>query len=103
MSIRAILCILTALAIALLAPLPLPIERMIPSTPGIAQRSVSFVWRPAGLLGLVGDNPWVYAISTGTTGERRVIAKVWADTPCAGAIRLSKQLSLTPPQCSDAL
>jgi len=89
-------------AVVLLATLcPLPIRSEI-ATISAGDKTVSFYWKPAGVLGwLSADNPWVYAtVSSGESGST-LTERVWADTPCDGVARLSKRLDLSAPSCVD--
>jgi len=85
---------------ATIYPGPLPIKRQIKTAANSS--NIVFYWRPSGLSGLFGDNPWVYAVDSLPSGKSEVIAKVWADTPCDGVEKLSKQLSLSNIQCGEA-
>ena len=74
---------------------PLPVAFDIVTRPEAA--GVRYYWRPAGLGGVFGSNPWVYAAGR----DGKVVASIWADTPCDGVERLSKTLSLPAPKCVD--
>jgi len=101
MKLKAIVITLVVILIAgTIYPGPLPIKRQISTVSNSS--NTTFYWRPSGLFGLFGDNPWVYAVASSPNGRTEVIAKVWADTPCDGVERLSKQLALSNIQCGDA-
>ena len=95
-----IITVVVIVVVATIYPGPLPIKFQISILSNSS--SVSFYWRPSGLFGFFGDNPWVYAVDSSADGKSKVIAKVWADTPCDGVERLSKQLALSNIQCGDA-
>ena len=74
---------------------PLPLAFDIVTQPESA--GLRYYWRSAGIGGIFGDNPWVYAAGR----DGKVVASIWADTPCDGVNRLSETLSLPALKCVD--
>ena len=89
------LAVVIVTAIVLFAPLPLPPERVVlESASPDGLHVAKFSWRPAGVIGLAGDNPWVYvtivSASSGAVVERH---STWGDVPGDACDRLG---SLVP-------
>lgn len=83
-----LVALVAAAAIVLVAPLP-PDRVVLESPSPDGQYVARFSWRPAGVMGLAGDQPWVYVTivnaSSGAVLERH---STWGDVPGDACDRL---------------
>ena len=86
--------LLLVLAVGAVALVPLPPDRILSAEPSPDGAQVAvFSWRPAGLLGLNGDNPWVYlTIRERDSGIELERFSTWGDVPTDAYDRLAKHV-----------
>ena len=95
-----VVALVATVAIVLVVPLP-PDREVLESTSPDGQYVAKFSWRPAGVIGLTGDNPWVYVTIVNASSDAVVERhSTWGDVPGDACDRLGSLVSWHEPGAS---